>query len=89
MNKRNLKVGKDFHLNFKCQLPIFSVKEADDPSVAQTKPAAIALSGKGGLSAASPIATSITGDGGIAVSAPQATSIAGDFPIEEEQIVKQ
>lgn len=64
---------------------LFSVKEADDPSVAQAQPAAIALSGKGGLSAASPIATSITGDGGIAVSAPQATSIAGDFPEEEEQ----
>uniref|UniRef100_A0A336LNN8 CSON008852 protein n=1 Tax=Culicoides sonorensis TaxID=179676 RepID=A0A336LNN8_CULSO len=61
------------------------VKEADDPSVAQAQPAAIALSGKGGLSAASPIATSVTGDGGIAVSAPQATSIAGEFPEEAEK----
>ncbi|XP_071455750.1 fibrous sheath CABYR-binding protein [Hetaerina americana] len=48
-----------------------------NPSVAQAKPAAIALAGVGGVAAAAPTATAVVGANGLAVSAPSATAIAG------------
>ncbi len=60
----------------------------EETSIAQAKPSAIALSGKGGLSSASPIATAVVGEGGLAQASPTAISLAGDFE-EEEKKLKQ
>lgn len=65
-----------------------SIKEPEihldeEASIAQAKPNAIALSGRGGLSSSSPVATAIVGDGGLALSSPSATAVSGDFQEEE------
>lgn len=57
--------------------------DEDDTSVAQAKPSAIAISGRGGTSSADPVATAITGDGGISLAAPRATAVAGEFEDDE------
>ncbi|KAK6641843.1 hypothetical protein RUM44_013561 [Polyplax serrata] len=51
--------------------------EEESPSIAQSKPSAIALAGPGGVAQASPVATALVGPGGLAVSAPSGTAIAG------------
>uniref|UniRef100_A0A2Y9D483 Uncharacterized protein n=1 Tax=Pediculus humanus subsp. corporis TaxID=121224 RepID=A0A2Y9D483_PEDHC len=52
-------------------------KQELQPSIAQSKPSAIALAGLGGIAQASPMGTAVVGQGGLAVSAPSGTAIAG------------
>lgn len=52
-------------------------KEEEQPSVAQSKPSAIALAGPGGVAQASPVGTALVGPGGLAISAPSGTAVAG------------
>ncbi|KAL0266422.1 UNVERIFIED_CONTAM: hypothetical protein PYX00_008958 [Menopon gallinae] len=51
--------------------------DEDQPAVAQSKPAAIALAGPGGVAQASPVGTALVGPGGLAVAAPSGTAVAG------------
>lgn len=48
-----------------------------EPSIAQAKPAALAIAGKGGLASAAPVSTAVVGEGGIASAAPEATAVSG------------
>lgn len=56
----------------------------DAESIAQAKPVALAVAGRGGTALASPSATAVTGDNGISVAAPRATAIAGDFEVNPD-----
>lgn len=60
----------------------------EETSIAQAKPSAIAVSGKGGVSSSSPAATAVVGEGGLALASPSAISLSGDFE-EEEKKLKQ
>lgn len=56
----------------------------EEQSVAQAKPTAIALAGKGGVASSKPIATAVVGDNGLALAAPTATALSGDFTEEDD-----
>ncbi|KAF2884194.1 hypothetical protein ILUMI_21976 [Ignelater luminosus] len=56
--------------------------KAEQPSLSQAQPAAIALAGKGGVASAGPRGTALAGKKGLAVARPQATAVAG--PTKEE-----
>ncbi|XP_075232596.1 uncharacterized protein LOC142330984 isoform X2 [Lycorma delicatula] len=51
--------------------------DEEGPSIAQAKPQAISLAGRGGVAAAAPVGTAVVGPGGMALSAPSATAVAG------------
>jgi len=57
----------------------------EETSIAQAKPSAIALSGKGGVSSSAPSATAVVGEGGLALASPSAIALSGEFKEEEEE----
>lgn len=58
-----------------------------NPSVAESKPKAVAIAGKGGIAQAAPGASSLSGKSGLSVSSPVATALAGAFP-QKKKLIK-
>ncbi|KAK4879224.1 hypothetical protein RN001_007370 [Aquatica leii] len=62
-----------------------TVSTTDEPSISQSKPSALAVSGVGGVASAGPKGTALVGNKGLAVASPEATAVAGPTKDESDQ----